>query len=265
MSRVVKQCSLLVFLMLVVLLVSVLALKKVTAISHPAHNANCAACHLAGSSTVAANAHQLLSSQERICGACHEDALRLSHATGFTPNRVLPDEYPLDWKGDVTCSTCHDIHASEPGLLRGNKRGRDLCLSCHEQRFFDSMPDAGTSIMNTGHLDASTNKQAVGVDAFSIQCLGCHSSRADGAPAVGIDPQGLVRHADGAVNHPIGVNYDAASRYGGYRSRMHLSNAILLPDGRVGCISCHQGYTQEHGKLVMSSRGSGLCFECHDL
>ncbi len=240
-------------------------LEKVTAVSYPAHDADCAACHMAGSRTTARNAHQLLSSQERICGACHEDALRLSHATGFTPKRILPAEYPVDWKGDVTCSTCHDIHSAKPGLMRGDRRGRDLCMSCHDGAFFAAMPDSGASIISNGHLNARTNKEPVGLDAFSIQCLGCHSTDADGGPPVDIDPRGLVRHADGAVNHPVGANYEAASRYGGYRPRARLSKAILLPDGRVGCVSCHQGYTQTHGKLVMSNQASGLCFECHDL
>lgn len=252
-------------LLLASLSFGLLKLERVTAISLPAHDANCAACHLAGDKASAENAHQLLSTQERLCGACHEDALRLSHATGFTPDRVLPAEYPVDWKGDVTCSTCHDIHSGKPGLLRGEKRGRDLCMSCHDSAFFAAMPDAGVSIINNGHLDASLNKEKIGLDAFSLQCLGCHSTNADSGPPVGIDPRGLVRHADGAVNHPVGARYETAARFGGYRPRMRLSSKILLPDGRVGCVSCHQGYTQEHGKLVMSNRASGLCFECHDL
>lgn len=253
------------FLVALVLASGLLLLEKVTAISFPAHDANCVACHLAGENTTAENAHQLLSSQERICGACHEDALRLSHASGFTPTRILPAEYPVDWKGDVTCSTCHDIHIAKPGLLRGEKRGRDLCMSCHDTAFFAAMPDSGASIISNGHLDARSNKDKMGLDAFSIQCLGCHSTNADGGPPVDIDPQGLVRHADGAVNHPVGANYETSSRYGGYRARARLSDAILLPDGRVGCISCHQGYTLKHGKLVIPNQGSGLCFECHDL
>ncbi|HEB85964.1 MAG TPA: hypothetical protein ENI68_02970 [Gammaproteobacteria bacterium] len=254
------------FVLVMLLLVSGFLIPgKVAATSQPAHDANCAACHLAGSRTTASNAHQLLSSQEKICGACHKDALRLSHATGFTPKRILPAEYPLDWKGDLTCSTCHDIHSGKPGLLRGEKRGRALCMACHDSAFFAAMSDSGASIMSNGHLDARSNKNLGGLDAFSIQCLTCHSANADGGPAVEIDSQGLVRHADGAVNHPVGVNYEKASRYGGYRLRTRLPKAIMLPDGRVGCISCHQGYTQKHGKLVMSNQGSKLCFECHDL
>lgn len=103
------------------------------------------------------------------------------------------------------------------------------------------------------------------LDTFSLQCITCHSGQTDGGPEVGIDESGLVRHADGAVNHPIGRDYDQSSQFGGYRMKSSLSNLIFLPDGKVGCVSCHESYTQEHGKLVMSNRASRLCFECHDL
>jgi len=229
------------------------------------HNENCAACHLAGDHVNKKNAHQLLRSQEQLCGQCHQDALRLSHATGFTPKRVLPAEYPVDWKGDVTCSTCHDIHSKKPELLRGVKRGREFCLSCHKPAFFNAMPDAGTSILNRGHIDARANKQPMMIDSFSLQCISCHNGESDGGPAVTIDNNGLVRHDSGGVNHPIGEDYDKASKFGGYRSKSSLSKLIFLPDGKMGCVSCHQGYTQAHGKLVISNRTSGLCFECHDL
>ena len=44
-----------------------------------------------------------------------------------------------------------------------------------------------------------------------------------------------------------------------------LSKKILLPMGLVSCVSCHEGYSQNHGKLVISNAGSALCFACHDL
>ena len=242
-----------------------LAFVNVRAVDPQPHNENCAACHLAGDKADKKNAHQLLRSQEQLCGQCHKDALRLSHATGFTPTRALPADYPVDWKGDVTCSTCHEIHSEKIGLMRGEKRGKEFCLSCHTPAFFEAMLDAGTSIINGGHIDASANKELMMVDSFSLQCISCHSGQTDGGPPVAIDESGLVRHADGAVNHPIGRDYDKSSRFGGYRNKSTLSDVIFLPDGKVGCISCHQGYTQVHGKLVISNRASGLCFECHDL
>ena len=37
------------------------------------------------------------------------------------------------------------------------------------------------------------------------------------------------------------------------------------PDGGIGCVSCHAGYSAEHGGLVLPATGSGLCYACHDL
>ena len=39
----------------------------------------------------------------------------------------------------------------------------------------------------------------------------------------------------------------------------------VLPDGKISCISCHQGYDEQHGALVLDNRADGLCFSCHDL
>lgn len=35
--------------------------------------------------------------------------------------------------GRVECSSCHDVHGSEPKLLRASMAGSQLCLTCHEK------------------------------------------------------------------------------------------------------------------------------------
>ena len=66
----------------------------------------------------------------------------------------MPPEFPLDWKGDMTCSTCHNVHASDPVKLRVKRQGKALCQSCHDPDFFARLfrllegdgrdPEAGT-------------------------------------------------------------------------------------------------------------------------
>lgn len=228
---------------------------------HP--NLECAGCHLAGQGTTEINAAQLTASQEVLCGQCHRGALELSHPTGFRPARLLPADYPLDWKGDMTCGSCHDIHQGKAGLVRGDKTGKALCLSCHEERFFVQMADKGVSLQRLGHLSAKANPLKRELDPYSIQCLDCHVSSGD-APRVRVDSGGVLRHT-GGVNHPIGIDYEKASRSGLYKAFSRLHNDIKLPDGKVSCVSCHAGYSKQHGALVMSNRGSALCLECHDL
>lgn len=235
--------------------------------THPL-GAECADCHLAGNATTAENAHELLRDQESLCSGCHQDALTVAHPSGFAPGRAISQEYPLDWKGDITCSTCHLVHGGNRGLIRGKKYGRELCLSCHELSFFTRMADTGLSIQQVGHLKTTPDGLTVPIDDYSMHCLSCHSDGAGGF-LVEVDMSGNVRHGGSRVAHPVGVEYNVALLRGNERkSRFNaaagLDKKVLLPNGMVSCVSCHQGYSDQHGELVMSNAGSRLCLECHN-
>jgi len=206
-------------------------------------------------------ASKVVASQEKLCGTCHPRSVQVSHPSGFAPKRRPPAEYPLDWKGDLTCSTCHLPHGTEPGLLRGAKRGRELCLSCHGAAFFRDMKDQGMSMELSGHLNPGVELRNIELDPYSLQCLQCHETKGNPS-AVRVDRRGILRHASGSANHPIGRSYRAAERFGGYRTEIMLSKRIFLPDGKISCVSCHQGYSKDHGKLVITR---DLCMECHNL
>lgn len=225
---------------------------------------DCSTCHMEGKNVSAQQAGMLVASQESLCVRCHPSALKISHPSGFTPRTKPSPNYPLDWKGDLTCSTCHDIHASKPGLMRGTLQGKDLCLSCHDAKFFQSMRDGGSSMM-VGHLSNGAGINAPTLDAYSRQCLECHARSGDPKLSTNIDGNGVLRHASSSVNHPIGVNYQKAAAFGGYRAKAIVERKIVLPNGLIGCVSCHMGYSREHGKLVSGTARSTLCFECHDL
>ena len=225
---------------------------------------DCGSCHLAGKEVRPEQASKLVASQELLCGRCHPDAVRASHPSGFAAKPGMPAQYPPDWKGDLTCSTCHLVHGTEPGLLRGGKRGKEMCLACHDAVFFNNMKDRGGSIEQSGHSNAVVALANAGLDPYSLQCLGCHGNQAD-ANGVSVGRNGLLRHASGAANHPIGMRYRESLKSGGFHQENRLSKKIFLPDGKIGCLSCHQAYKKEHGKLVIPNAGSALCFECHDL
>lgn len=227
---------------------------------HPPDMA-CDACHLAKEIT-RDNAGMLVAAQEQLCKGCHANAVVASHPSGVPPRMPIPEQFPLDWKGDMTCSTCHSIHSSKPGLPRVRASGKRLCLACHEQDFFARMKDGGISIMVSGHLDARA--PLVGeIDAFSIHCMSCHDERG-GDLAVSMSGN-LIRHNSGRGNHPVGVPYQRGLTFGGYRPVNLLPAAVALPNGKVSCISCHESYSDRHGKLVMDNTGSRLCYTCHDL
>jgi predicted CXXCH cytochrome family protein len=226
---------------------------------------DCAECHLSGKEVPVAQASMLVATQEALCDRCHKDVLRLSHPSGIVPRRALPAEYPLDWKGELTCSSCHDPHGDEPGLLRGNKRARAFCLACHAPSFFTKMKDDGTSIVISGHLDVGRIRATAAIDAYSLHCLGCHAGGyAEMGGAVTISRAGVVRHGSGSAPHPIGGSYRDAARRGGFKPEAIVGQGkIMLPDGKVSCVSCHEAYKTEHGKLLMSNDGSALCLSCH--
>ena len=230
---------------------------------HPL-NTGCADCHLYGNATTNETAYQLIRDQEALCGGCHPDALTVAHPSGITVQRPLPDDYPLDWKGDLTCSSCHRIHDHQAGHLRGEKRFRAFCHSCHEADFFERMADGGLSLQHGGHLAAKTIELPVEIDPYSLHCLGCHSDNMQVSRSAQQE-QGVLRHAGSALSHPIGVLYAGTAGNTRYHPQSRLAEVILLPEGRVSCVSCHEGYSEQHGALVMSNRGSALCLECHNL
>ncbi|MBF0379721.1 MAG: cytochrome c3 family protein [Magnetococcales bacterium] len=226
-------------------------------------SSSCNGCHVA-EKVDTNNASVLVAAQERLCGDCHAKAIKMSHPSGFTPNHALPTEFPLDWKGDLTCSSCHLIHDHKPGLLRSHSTGLDFCLQCHPKQFFEDMSDGGVSVAGTGHLDASEDIEGVELDSFSLQCMGCHGEQGD-SKRVDVSARGLLRHTSSSMNHPIGVSYNQSATFGGYRALTQLPESIVLPNGKLSCVSCHYGYSKKHGGLVIANNYSNLCQTCHDL
>jgi predicted CXXCH cytochrome family protein len=219
----------------------------------------CESCHLAGSDVTPETARRLTTTQERMCGRCHEGGVEASHPTGFVPERPLPAAFPLDWKGEVTCSTCHDIHEPAPGRLRVAKRGPGFCLSCHDAEFFESMPEAGVSLMASGHLDARSEPMQIGqIDPYSMQCVQCHEDRMS-LPGDGIRGTFSASNGTGMRNHPIGAMVRV--QVGGREARGGRDGEVLVPGGKVSCLSCHRGYSRQHGAMVTDD--PPLCLRCH--
>ena len=222
---------------------------------------SCDSCHLA-QEVNQANANQLVAGEAVLCQDCHQNAVDASHPVGVEPGFALPAEFPLNARGEITCSTCHRVHDRAQRKLRSGRDGQSFCESCHEQSFFSQMKDGGISLMALGHLDAG-EPFGGNIDNFSIQCMACHEDLGDAAyrQAAGID----IGSEIAKTNHPIGRRYTEITRFGGYRSSTRLPEAILLPDGKLSCVSCHAGYSDSHGALVLENRADNLCYACHAL
>ncbi len=120
---------------------------KVAALTWPAdkhpRGEECALCHLVDPLRQRSKTW-MLEPQEAACGKCHLAAVKSGHPSGFPPGRTLPAEFPIEWTGNLTCSTCHTVHfkagdddANAGPHLRVDRVGRDFCLSCHEKSMFE--------------------------------------------------------------------------------------------------------------------------------
>jgi len=209
----------------------------------------------------------------KMCWSCHKNVQDLSHPVDMAPSMDVPQAFPLDWKGHITCATCHPIHKSGFGYshLRSRATGEGFCTMCHS--------DLSTKLHNvalgTAHVGSSKNvskylpleKERV-LDDLSLRCMQCHDATfsSDTLVEKPSDSAGLFHNTgDLGVSHPIGVSYLEAKRQykGAYRNVSELPKEIKLFGGQVGCGSCHNPYSKQHNELVMSNRGSALCLACH--
>lgn len=155
---------------------------------------------------------------------------------------------------------------------------RQICLPCHTPHsatapemapLWDRNPSA-----NTSYTLYNDSRGLPG--AASLVCLSCH----DGSTAVdsygGMSGEVFIQdigtgsgligaNSDLRGNHPIGVRYPELDR--GFRDRIQVESEgyVVLPQGRVECLSCHDVHNQYGGEklLVKSNDRSGLCLTCH--
>lgn len=99
-----------------------------------------------------------------------------------------------------------------------------------------------------------------GVDDFSVTCLACHG----GNLLSGWNIRLVHSTKDASGSHRIGTNYvSLAMRGPGLQEPEMLDPRIVLAEGRVGCLSCHDPFNLDGNHLVMSNSGSRLCLSCH--
>jgi predicted CXXCH cytochrome family protein len=89
-------------------------------------------------------------------------------------------------------------------------------------------------------------------------CIACH----DGTVA-----SVSLAAAPGAHDaHPVDVSYDAATlRNGRLHRRFDVSRALALPAGKVTCVTCHDGASEEPMHTALPMSGSRMCLSCHDI
>jgi len=205
-----------------------------------------------------------------------------NHPVGMIPSAAVtvPSDWPLDSTGAMTCLTCHaEIPA---GVGQSGPKLRDFefattqpiefCARCHGQP--DSRSGSSVHWLAVGVAHVSTELASVArsgrvLDANTRQCLSCHDG-ATASQSKNATPWNRARGdtRDTGRNHPVGVTYDDISRskdLSPLRPAGLLPQEVVLPEGKVACISCHDLYAHERYRLTITIQGSELCLTCHDM
>jgi predicted CXXCH cytochrome family protein len=114
---------------------------------------------------------------------------------------------------------------------------------------------SGGDVTGTGCILPNVDRETATVRA----CLSCHDGTF-GTTHIGA----RAGTAAGPGVHPVGVSYDLAALRRKLRPRYQVSRRLLMPDGQVTCVTCHDGASPERYHLAMSMSQSGMCRSCHD-
>ncbi len=243
----------------------------------------CGECHLRDPARLEADGAReagtrlFVADIETLCLRCHEGVrLNMSHPVAVKPDFPIPPDMLLDWKGEITCTTCHFMHAGSDSpygrgnssLLRRNSTGRAFCQECHQQGFLSVRALGHSIVRQKAHRRRYTR---TGSDRLlhvsSRECMTCHDGSVSGDAGTTTQGPGIWRHQgySGRSSHPVGVDYyeAMAGNTREYTPVSQLPSSIILPDGRVECVSCHNLYAKNEHLLVISNEGSRLCLTCH--
>lgn len=149
-----------------------------------------------------------------------------------------------------------------------------VCHTPHREEVPETAPlwDPQADLNRTFGTPLSESKEA-GVG--TTMCLRCH----DGTIARDTIPIDTPRNrfenvqhpghfsiGHGDSNHPVGVEYPRVEKGFHAPSKVESGGHVLLPGGRVECISCHDPHAMSGHKymLVMSNARSALCLTCHN-
>lgn len=242
--------------MLSIILFLIIAITLFSLAQGPIHNFKgmCSSCHLTEGEKVFETI--FINKIDFQCKRCH-DNLGLSHPTGMKPAMKMPEGFPLDPGGRVTCATCHKIHGKDPKLLNSGVSEKTFCYLCHREGL--------NHIIGSADLEAHSAKkyeiidQNNLIDDISVRCITCHDSTLGKEVNIGM---GVWQHGYGG-SHPIGVDFMQSYLKGDLVHPSQLDKNIRLFNGKIGCNTCHNKYSKEPSQLAISNKGSALCLACH--
>lgn len=242
---------------------------------HAFQQSECANCHVTG--VTGQPAKQSGGALSMSCKRCHAKTFSegYMHPYNVRPRNVsVPADMPLSPSGELTCNTCHNVHASyltpfgkKSYYLRRYETGKKFCETCHRAGISKSSHNA---MLGEAHFTSKyiVTDPSQNIDPMSKNCVSCHdgSFSTSAMVRVGTWTHGtdFIKFDKGA--HPIGIDYES-TRLKMVKSDLKpigaVDRRIRFYKGKIGCGSCHDPYSTLEKNLVMSDRGSMLCFSCH--
>ena len=269
-----QKSAVILFLFLTLILIVVYCMEREP---HKFSQAECQSCHITDTSGNIVK-DMLTAPLVTLCERCHAKIFSEGylHPVNVRPRNVrVPAGFPLSRYGEITCSTCHDIHSSyltpygtPSHFLRQYETGSKFCEACHSGA---SLKLGHAEVMDEAHFQTKyveiSSSQLI--DPISSKCVSCH----DGAYASSISIRaGTWSHSSELMTndegtHPIGTDYESARLSRGKKTDLRpidlVDRRIQFFDGKVGCGSCHDPYSNTEKDLVMSDKNSQLCLSCH--
>jgi hypothetical protein len=96
-------------------------------------------------------------------------------------------------------------------------------------------------------------------DAPAAECIVCH----DGFTATYITM--CVDGCNVRNTHPVLRDYPPSGKERDYTPLETISaQGVVLEDGKITCVSCHELRNNSRCHLRFDNYGSGLCFSCHN-
>lgn len=139
-----------------------------------------------------------------------------------------------------------------------------LILAIYLSSFISPVASAGSfrDWLLGSEVQASTmDMMDVQLDAVARGCMECHNGV--GASHITVKNARSPLQISGMmnVNHPVGMDYNehAYRKPRSYQSSASLDSNILLVDGRVSCVSCHQLKVDEEQQVAIAQIGNSNC------
>ncbi len=224
---------------------------------------------------------------EEMCFSCHDGSvvdsrrellLGSRHEIGEPPpdDMDIPEAYPLDEDGNVTCSTCHTAHAlpgsersaGDPVFMRRSNLDSAMCEDCHQDQLDTERVNNHPLGANDRAIPRALTSRGARTSADGgLTCQTCHAPHGalydamliDSAADGGLCTACHESEAGPRSHHPVDRRLDSQGR------RLISSLGGELNDGALTCLSCHGAHQAPSEDLLLTRRsGPGACGACHE-